>query len=629
MNRASAVMARPPLQLHRRIERLTMAGLLLTALLVGLVTLVPMYHHLRGEIDQRAEYDAHLLAQTSGHLLERFEELAALLASRSEIRNALARYNRGELALAELQAFSAPRLEDALTGFPEITGLVRLDARGQPVLGLRAPIPAELWPLPAPASRTAELSAPLLLDGQPLLLVGTPILSREGQRVGTDIAAFRLDKLSRQLSAIPLHPAAHSHLIHLGSGRVMHVHRDAPGLSEAPANCPLNQLLRDAPPALLATPQVLPLKDGQAMAFASPVPEHPGWAIALLADRAPLYAEARTELRWPLPAIVLLTLAGGLLTRLTIRPLSRRLKEQAQSLELAASVFDCSNEGIVLMDTRQQVIAINPAGCRLIGHDETSLAELTLGTLLAPEAPDLQCDSLWARAAYSGHWLGEMPMRRADGSTFHARLSLAAVFDDNRTPRHFAAVFTDISARKAEEERIRQMAYRDKLTGLPNRALAQDRLQQALRKTQRLDSRLAVLFLDLDHFKPVNDTFGHAVGDHLLQAVAQRLTDSLRSSDTVARLGGDEFLIILEDLADAQAAGPIADKLVGALQAPFQVDDHELHIGTSIGIALYPEDGEDAARLVRSADAAMYRAKEAGRNGYAFHAGRQPAIAGP
>ena len=610
----------PPAPLHNRIDRLTMAGLLLTALLVGLFTLVPMYRHLCEEIDQRSGFDAQLQAQTAAHLLERFEEIAALIASRTEIRNKLALYNNGALPLAELQAFSTPRLGEALAGFPEIAGLLRLDARGQAVLSLRQALPADLWPLPAPGDDRARLSAPLLLDGQPLLLIGTPILSRNGEREGTDITAFNLEKLSQQLGAVPLLAAAHSHLIHQGSGQVLHIEPHWPGFSAAPASCLLRQALRAGQLANVRAPlDMLTFDDPHKVAFVSPLPGRAGWSVALLAERHQLYAAARQQLLWPLSGILLLTLAGALLTRLGIRPLSRRLQEQAQGLELAASVYDCSNEGIVLLDPQQRVIAINPAGTRLTGHSAATLAGQPLAALLAPEDPELQCDALWARAAHSGHWLGEIRVRRADGSSFLARLSLAAAFDDSRTPRHFAAVFSDISAHKAEEERIRQMAYYDKLTGLPNRALARDRLQQALRKAERTASHLAVLFLDLDHFKPVNDTFGHATGDHLLQAVAGRLSDSVRASDTVARLGGDEFLILLEDVAGAEAAGLIAAKLVEVLQVAFQLDGHDLHIGASVGIALYPQDGEDAEQLVRSADSALYRAKEAGRNGYAFH----------
>ncbi len=622
MNQTRVPMAHAPGQLTRRIQRIAAGGLLLSALLVGLAVLLPMYQHLAEETHQRAEFDSRLLAQISEHLLERFEGSAAQLSSRSELRNALQRYNHGELSLAELQAFSTPRLQDALAHAPEIVALLRLDARQQPVLGLLEAIPAEAWPLPAAHSDRPVLSAPLQLDGQTVLLIGTPILSREGLRLGTDIAAFSLATLVRQISEVPLHPATHSHLLHLASGQVMHVHDDRDALSEAPAGCPLRSLLGDAAQAL-SSARALPLGSAAGhLAFVSPLPTYPGWAVALLAERDRLYADARREVLWPLLALLLLTLGGGLVMHLAIRPLARRMTEQAQTLELVASVFDSSNEGILLMDPQQRVIAINPAACRISGYAPEAIVGQPLARLVVPEDPELHCAALWARAAHSGHWQGEVPMRRADGSPLHAWLSLAAVFDEQRRPRHVAAVFIDISARKAEEQRIRRLAYRDKLTGLPNRALAQDRLQHALRKAQRLQRPLAVLFLDLDRFKPVNDTYGHAVGDHLLQAVAARMEQTLRAADTVARLGGDEFLVILEDIDGTASVAEIAERLVDALQTPFAVDGHVLQIGTSIGIALYPEDGEEPERLVHSADTAMYRAKEAGRNRYVFHAAR-------
>lgn len=625
---AAGAERQPRIHLQRHIERFTLGGLLLTALLVGLVTLLPMYQHLREEIDQRTAFDTQLLSQTADNLLDRFENTAAQLSSRSEIRNALERYDDGRIGLDELRAFSVPRLQDALVHSPEIAGLVRLDARGEPVLSLRERIPAELWPLPAASGQRSERSVPVLLDGRIVLLIGTPILSREGRRLGTDIAAFRLEKLAGRLDAIPLHPATHSHLIHLGSGQVMHVQTPTPGLSEAPAACPLRGLLPRVG-AGLDTESALPLgRDGRQLAFIRRLDGHPGWAVGLLIDRDRLYAVARTDLLWPLLGILLLTAGGGLLTWRVIRPLSRRLEAQARDLELAASVFECSNEGIVLMDAEQRVVSLNPAACCLTGYDEAALAGRPFGALVAAESSDVPFDSLLARVADSGHWLGEAPIRRADGSTFIARLSLAAVCDEELNAHHFMAAFADISKFKEEEARVHQLAYHDRLTGLPNRVLVQDRLQQALLKARRTGSQLALLFLDLDYFKQVNDSLGHAAGDHLLQAVARRLTDSVRASDTVARLGGDEFLILLEDIPGAEMAGNIAAKLVNALQSPFPIDGHEVRIGSSIGIALYPEHGEDAAHLVQSADAAMYRAKEGGRNRYVFHTGRRDAAVG-
>ena len=174
----------------------------------------------------------------------------------------------------------------------------------------------------------------------------------------------------------------------------------------------------------------------------------------------------------------------------------------------------------------------------------------------------------------------------------------------------------EITERKRAEEIIRHLAYHDALTGLPNRMLFNDRLNLELAHAQRNQQKLAVMLLDLDHFKDVNDTLGHNVGDKLLQAVGERLTSLLRKSDTVARVGGDEFILLVPDAARVQHATRVAVKILEAFREPFEFDDHKLHITTSIGIALYPDDGEDADTLMKNADIAMYRAKDQGRDNY-------------
>jgi diguanylate cyclase (GGDEF)-like protein/PAS domain S-box-containing protein len=174
----------------------------------------------------------------------------------------------------------------------------------------------------------------------------------------------------------------------------------------------------------------------------------------------------------------------------------------------------------------------------------------------------------------------------------------------------------DFTERKREEEAIRHMAYRDALTGLPNRVVFTDRLQVALSRAKRNQVRLAVLLLDLDRFKDINDTLGHTVGDQLLQAVGNRLPGLLRSSDTVARLGGDEFIILLPDIAQAHDGPSVARKILRAFQKPFSVNRRNVHVTPSIGIAIYPDNAEDSDTLMKNADLAMYRAKERGRNNY-------------
>ncbi|THG71181.1 diguanylate cyclase [Pseudomonas sp. A-1] len=628
-NRTADQLARPQGQsiprLQRRLQRLLAIGVAATTCLVGLATSLPMYLQLSNKIDLHAELDVQVRALASSHLLEHMADTAMQLTSRSEIRRMLERYNAGEIELAELQAFTAPRLREPLAQAADVLGLVRLDARGQPVLALRQPVPREHWPIPAADQQLPRLVGPLLIGDTPVLLVGAPILSPDGRRAGTDIAAFTLDRLRDLLPMTDGYSGdMQIHLINVAERRAVHVHDADTALLATPDWHPLFAALRqasDLPLHAVRLPEHERL--GALVAFARPLPEHGDWAIALLSPRDVLYAGARAELLWPLLGILLLGLAGGGLIFMLARPLLQRMLEQSQSLGLAASVFEHSNEGILLLDERQRIIGLNPAGSRLLRCRLAELEGRRACEALLLDTSEADCAAMWAQVSRTGSWQSEVTLLRGDGEAFSAWLSLAAVYDEQRRPSHFTGLFTDISAAKEEQERILQMAYHDRLTGLPNRSLVRDRLTQALRQARRQGSLLAVLFLDLDRFKPVNDTFGHAVGDLLLRAVAERLAQTVRDSDTVARLGGDEFLIVLEDLDDVAMAERIAGRLVEALQQPFPIDGHVLHIGTSIGIALYPDDGSDAAELVRKADAAMYRAKDNGRNRYAFHDQRQ------
>jgi diguanylate cyclase (GGDEF)-like protein/PAS domain S-box-containing protein len=192
--------------------------------------------------------------------------------------------------------------------------------------------------------------------------------------------------------------------------------------------------------------------------------------------------------------------------------------------------------------------------------------------------------------------------------------------DARGMPLRMIGTHADITARKAAEERVLRMANYDALTDLPNRTLISDRLQQAVIKARRDKTHMAVMFLDLDQFKPVNDTMGHEVGDHLLKQVAERLLDCVRASDTVARLGGDEFVVLLPTIEQKQDATVVAEKILHALNQPFVVAGNTLHISSSIGIAAYPEHGDDEKLLLINADIAMYNAKKGGRNNFRFFA---------
>ncbi|MDO9216747.1 MAG: diguanylate cyclase, partial [Lacisediminimonas sp.] len=229
--------------------------------------------------------------------------------------------------------------------------------------------------------------------------------------------------------------------------------------------------------------------------------------------------------------------------------------------------------------------------------------------------------AMWDGITRSGAWQGEIWDRRKNGEHFPVWVSITAVSGDDGGVSHYVATHTDITLRKAAEEEIQQLAYYDPLTGLPNRRLLQDRLHQAMSQAKRERSRLALLFLDLDKFKPVNDAFGHGAGDELLQAVAQRLQACVRESDTVARVGGDEFVLLLPVIEAAIDASAVARKIHDALMAPFDLSQGQsVRMSASTGVAIYPEHGSDETELTQHADAAMYEAKTGGRDRFAVYA---------
>ena len=215
---------------------------------------------------------------------------------------------------------------------------------------------------------------------------------------------------------------------------------------------------------------------------------------------------------------------------------------------------------------------------------------------------------------------GEIWNRRKTGERYLELLTITAITDDDGNTTHYAGLFTDITQNRRNEEQSRQLAYYDALTGVPNRRLLEDRLGHAIRHAHRKEMLLAVMFMDLDRFKEVNDTLGHAVGDDLLLQFTTRVKDCLREDDTLARLGGDEFIVLLPEMERLSDVFAVADRLIEANKRAYQINGNHINVGSSIGISLYPEDGTTVQELINGADIAMYRAKREGRNRYKLFA---------
>jgi diguanylate cyclase (GGDEF)-like protein/PAS domain S-box-containing protein len=298
-------------------------------------------------------------------------------------------------------------------------------------------------------------------------------------------------------------------------------------------------------------------------------------------------------------------------------------KQAEEQLRLAATVFEKTREGLLVTDADNHIKAVNPAFCTITGYSADDVLGRDPRFLSSGRQSPEFYQAMWATLASKGHWEGEIWNRRKSGEIYAEWLSLTAIHDrndDTNTGRveEYVAVFSDITQRLQDEERIRHQANYDSLTELPNRSLLLDRLGTAIAEAKRKQLCIALLFVDLDRFKPVNDSLGHQAGDDLLRQVARRLTDLVRGNDTVARLSGDEFVLILNGLAERKAATGMAERVNRSLAKAFEVQGQEVFIGSSIGISVYPKDTEDASTLLRNADMAMYRAKEAGRGTYRF-----------
>ena len=292
-------------------------------------------------------------------------------------------------------------------------------------------------------------------------------------------------------------------------------------------------------------------------------------------------------------------------------------KNAELQLQLVAKVFEQGNEVIMITDSHGCLMRVNDAFLQTTGYTEAEALGRSPSMLSSGRHDKDFYRIMWDSLLSQGHWQGEIWNRRKDGSVYPEWLSISTLRDGGGTVTNYIAIATDISKSKEDEAHIRQLADFDPLTGLPNRRLLQDRVQTALSHAQRNHESLAIMFLDLDRFKNVNDSLGHQVGDELLVQVAQRLKAALREQDTVCRLGGDEFVILCSD-TDASGAAHVASKLMEATSPRYLIQQQELAITFSIGIALFPADGDTFEELSMRADTAMYRAKQTGRNAYRF-----------
>ncbi len=296
-----------------------------------------------------------------------------------------------------------------------------------------------------------------------------------------------------------------------------------------------------------------------------------------------------------------------------------------EQLRLSASVFHHAHDGIMICDARERILDVNPTFTEISGYAASDVLGKTPAMLSSGRQTSEFYQAMWREIRSQGYWRGEIWNRRKNGEFYACLMTITAVVSQAGVITHYIGVFSDITLLKSHQEKLELLAHYDALTHLPNRVLLSDRMSQALAQARRSGHLLAIAYLDLDGFKPVNDQYGHDTGDLLLMEVARRLKEATRAGDTVARLGGDEFVLLLPSLTDLEECDRIATRVLSSLSAPARVAGHEVQVSASMGITLFPQDGADADTLLRHADQAMYQAKQDGRNRHHLYDPRQDA----
>lgn len=308
---------------------------------------------------------------------------------------------------------------------------------------------------------------------------------------------------------------------------------------------------------------------------------------------------------------MLLAIAG-----MALAIMSTAQRKNKQLIELNAKVFAVSTDGIIITDAHNNIVEVNPAFTALTGYGRDEVIGKNPQILDSGNQTREFYDDMWKTLTRLGHWEGELWSRRKDGVAYLEKLAIHTLTDSHNSVVNRIGIFSDITQSKAEQETVSHQAQHDFLTNLPNRLLFHDRFNQQLAMAKRYAKKFAVMYIDLDHFKPVNDELGHQVGDQLLVAVADRLKSQVREIDTVSRFGGDEFAILISEVVTRSDVTTLADKVLAALSSPFELGPHKVCVSGSLGIAIYPDDGGNMEAILGKADAAMYQAKRSGANTY-------------
>lgn len=607
----------------RRIISIAIVAVVLTGIIIAVAVSTPLIRQIHQQATESASQVADTKAQSIRALFDHHQGLALQTASRSELARIMAEYQDGSLSAEALIRFSRPRLEDSARYIDNLAAIIRFDAAGQELVRVGAlanRLPANV-PLPSGLDIRNYTLAPSDPVGTPLLQTVATIMN-DGEPVGYDLLLFKLASLNH---AFQTGPDSNLCLLNAQRTRRLSLTENGTRFQLTPPNgCLAEKEKIVTPPELDHFRSTL--SDGtRVLAFIRPIKGYP-WELHMHSRVSRVFGDVIKDIVISVGLIVLLSAIAGIWVWRSLRPLVHALVDQAsqiarssEELRLAQQVFNHTHEAIAICDTRLRIIRVNPAFGDITGISPKQLMGKKLSEFIEPEhCQEITHEAIHRHLVAENAWQGEVWLTAAGNSPSPNLLTVSPVRNARGQFQQLILTFSDITARVQAEKQMFRLAHFDRLTGLPNRSALETHLEQAIEQARRQHHHFALMFLDLDKFKPVNDTLGHQAGDELLRHVAKRLKHSMRANDVVGRRGGDEFVIITGALGNDDDALKIARKVIQILNKPFNIQGQSVQIGASVGIALYPDNGQTAEALLARADKAMYSVKTSGRNNLAF-----------
>ncbi|WP_404407755.1 diguanylate cyclase [Pseudidiomarina marina] len=611
---------------YRSLIRRVVWGILLTGIAASLATLLPLSFYISQSQERTGLAYASAQAMSVQKQLQHYQSIAKQFASRTQIRKALIAYSAGELDIAQLVQVTRDRITDAAAFIPNLVAGVRVTNSGEIVAQYDGPA-------------SSLLDAKLNLDWQQLRPYGmhyvtvdddlfisaaAPIVDEDKRTIGIDILLFGPTEILDILRELNTFGQSTNFRL-VNSRERLYIEFDQVsnqlkqrefGSNEsfyiaAYGNVPF--VYRDTSKEAPRLHYFIPFSDS-------------AWGLVVIHAETSVFGALVTEFASVALVILIAVTIGAWWLHKYSQPIiraqlaqHRQLRESNRKLKLANTVFEKAQEAIVITDNSLIILRANKAFVQLFNIEVDKIKNTCLLAFIDDGRMTNEIQRQVRRHIQKNDsWQGEVWYKKPGGQSFPALQTITPVRNNDGRALQLIHIFNDISAEKHAQERLQQLALTDTLTHLPNRFAVLQHLDDAIKRTNLSKQSCALLFFDLDFFKPVNDTHGHDVGDALLQAIGPRVRECLRSSDIVGRLGGDEFVILIENIQQRSDIEKIAGEVIVALQKPFRIGTLTLQIGASMGVALYPDHADTPKQLLKIADAAMYKAKEGGRNQFCF-----------